>query len=263
MFRFGAGAGDAFGAGDGDRLEGMHHAASTVNADLALTTLRSRAEARGAMFFSGSRVDAIDVVGDERVIVHHHGGKVEATTCVIATGGWAGEQWVRSAIGADAHLPELTVTQEQVAFFRPTSSSAWPTFVARTDPCVYGLPTPEGLVKVGEHHTGPIIDIEQRSHELEPLTWQRLQDWVAAHLPGVEPTPVRSTTCLYASYPGDTFLFDRIGPVVLGLGLSGHGFKFVPEVGRLLADLADRVVDDVNSFGLDRPMIDIGRSGRR
>ena len=88
-----------------------------VNADVALTTLRSRAEARGATFFSGLRVDAVDVVGDERVIVHHHGGTVEATTCVIATGGWAGEQWVRSAVGADARLPELTVTQEQVAFF--------------------------------------------------------------------------------------------------------------------------------------------------
>ena len=65
--------------------------------------------------------------------------------------------------------------------------------------------------------------------------------------------PVESATCLYAWYPGDTFLFDRVGPVVLGLGLSGHGFKFVPEVGRRLADLAD---------GLDDRTIRSGSTGR-
>ena len=95
------------------------------------------------------------------------------------------------------------------------------------------------------------------------MTWQRLQAWVAEHLPGVEPTPVQSTTCLYAYYPGDTFLFDRVGPVVLGLGLSGHGFKFVPEIGRRLADLADADRRSDNPFGLDRPAIDVGASGRR
>ena len=197
------------------------------------------------------------------VLVHHDGGSVRATTCVLAVGAWAGDALVRSAIGDDARLPALTVTREQVAFHRPTSTAPWPTFVDRLEPCVYGLPTPDGLVKVGEHHTGPVIDMSDRSDEIDEATWQRLQAWVAEHLPGVDPRAVRSTTCLYAYYPGDTFLFDRVGPVVMGLGLSGHGFKFVPEVGRRLADLADRVDDPDNPFGLGRPMIDVGASGRR
>ena len=33
-------------------------------------------------------------------------------------------------------------------------------------------------------------------------------------------------------------MLDRVGPVVVGAGFSGHGFKFVPEVGRRLAALA-------------------------
>ncbi len=33
-------------------------------------------------------------------------------------------------------------------------------------------------------------------------------------------------------------MLDRIGPVVIGAGFSGHGFKFTPVVGRILADLA-------------------------
>ena len=80
---------------------------------------------------------------------------------------------------------------------------------------------------------------------------------------GAEPTPVRTATCLYASYPGDTFLFDRDGPLVLGLGLSGHGFKFVPEVGRRLAELAERVDDPDNPFGFDRPELDVGACRQR
>lgn len=29
------------------------------------------------------------------------------------------------------------------------------------------------------------------------------------------------------------------GPVIVGTGFSGHGFKFTPSVGRILADLAE------------------------
>jgi sarcosine oxidase len=34
-------------------------------------------------------------------------------------------------------------------------------------------------------------------------------------------------------------VLDRVGPLVVGAGFSGHGFKFTPLVGRILADLAD------------------------
>ena len=241
----------------------MYHAASTVNAEAALVALRAAAERDGATFRTGVRVEAIDPIDDGHVVVRHSGGTIGATTCVITVGAWAGESLVQSAIGSDTPLPELTVTQEQVAYYRPTEVGAWPTFVDRSEPCVYGLPTPDGLVKIGEHHTGAIIDVEAKTDTPEPVSWERLQAWVRQHVPGVDLVPVRSSTCLYASYPGDTFLFDRVGPVVLGLGLSGHGFKFVPEVGRRLADLGERFDDPHNPFGLDRPPIDVGASGRR
>ncbi len=57
-------------------------------------------------------------------------------------------------------------------------------------------------------------------------------------LPGVVPQVLSSTTCLYTTTPTQDFVLDRSGPVVVGAGFSGHGFKFVPEVGRRLAALA-------------------------
>ena len=256
MFRF-AGA-----TADGVDAQVMHHAASTVHADGALRALRAVAERRGATFQSGVRVMGIDPVDDGTVVVRYEGGAITASTCVVTVGAWAGEELVRSAVGGDARLPTLTVTQEQVGYFQPVVGGPWPTFVERSEPCLYGLPTPGGLVKIGEHHTGRAIDVEAKSDELEPVSWQRLERWVAEHVPGVDPAPVESATCLYAWYPGDTFLFDRVGPIVLGLGLSGHGFKFVPEVGRRLADLVEGV-DGENPFSLERPMLDVGASGQR
>ena len=45
-------------------------------------------------------------------------------------------------------------------------------------------------------------------------------------------------SCTYTTTPDEDFILDRIGPVVIGAGFSGHGFKFTPVVGRILADLA-------------------------
>jgi glycine/D-amino acid oxidase-like deaminating enzyme len=53
---------------------------------------------------------------------------------------------------------------------------------------------------------------------------------------------LRSTVCLYASSATDDFVFDRTGPIVVGLGFGGHGFKFAPAIGERLADLVDEAL---------------------
>ncbi len=54
-------------------------------------------------------------------------------------------------------------------------------------------------------------------------------------------TPAAPTevTCTYTSTPDAVFVLERVGPVALGAGFSGHGFKFAPVIGRVLADLVD------------------------
>ncbi|WP_369814527.1 hypothetical protein [Frigoribacterium sp. Leaf172] len=34
-------------------------------------------------------------------------------------------------------------------------------------------------------------------------------------------------------------MLDRVGPLVIGAGFSGHGFKFTPLVGEILVDLVE------------------------
>jgi sarcosine oxidase len=238
--------------------------AATVHADRTLAALRRLAEHHGAELRARDPVERIERLPDGRVAVRHASGTTVAEVCIVTSGAWGGAGWLAEALDAPVPLPPMRVTQEQVAFFRPVGPMpSWPTFIFREHPSVYGLPTPDGLVKIGEHHTGPEVDADTRTGQLDEATWDRLVEWVARNVPGVEPEPIRSATCLYASYPGDTFLLDRAGPIVVGLGLSGHGFKFVPEIGRRLADLADGVPTADNPFGFDRPGLDVGASGHR
>jgi len=248
----------------------------TVNADRSLVALRALAERSCADIPAGRGVTGIDLVdraterdrdSDGGVIVHHEGGRIRADRCVITVGAWGGDRWIGTALAGHTPLPAMRVTQEQVMFFefrdRRSSDSPFPTFIIREDPSVYGLPTPDGLLKVGEHHTGAVIDPDAPPDSVDTAARDRLISWVRTRLPAVVPTPVGSTTCLYAAYPDDMFVMDRAGSVVVGLGFSGHGFKFVPEIGRRLADLADGIPWPDNPFAFERDPLDIGASGHR
>jgi sarcosine oxidase len=170
------------------------------------------------------------------VTVRTEAGRVRAPVAVVTAGAWAGELLAGLVPG----LPPITVTEELVAFFRPAAGT--PVDVSFIDSArrvpVYGLPTPDGLVKIGEHGAGPVVTGDSRSGEPDPAALARLRDYAAEAMPGVDPAPVRSTTCLYANTPTSDFVLDREGPLVVGAGFSGHGFKFVPEIGRLLAGMA-------------------------
>ncbi len=250
---------------DGDVLH--HPIASTVNAEQALIELRRLASMSGADIRADDATDRIELLEHDGVIVHHRSGRTRATVCLVTVGAWGASPWIAEALGEAIALPPLRVTQEQVGFFAfrdpPRHDLPFPTFVFREEPAAYGLCTPDGLLKVGEHHTGREIDPDRPAGSLEPESWARLLDWVERRLPAVDPTPLDSTTCLYAGYPDDMFVMDRSGPVVIGLGFSGHGFKFVPEIGRRLADLADGITWPENPFAFERPILDVGASGRR
>jgi glycine/D-amino acid oxidase-like deaminating enzyme len=61
------------------------------------------------------------------------------------------------------------------------------------------------------------------------------------HLPGVSPRVTEHAVCLYTMSPDEHFIVDRHpahANVFFAAGLSGHGFKFAPVLGRALADLA-------------------------
>jgi sarcosine oxidase len=230
--------------------------AGWVRADEGLRLLRAGAEAAGADLRFGRAVTGLDV-NDDGVRVTIEGGTpdgtadgtqrmaevtaedttISAPVAVVAAGAWSGD--LLGPLGLP--LPPLTTTEEHVFFFerRPgVAPNDVPSFIHWGPTTRYGLPSADGRVKVGEHHTGTVTTGDDRTGRPDPQRAARMERYAREWLPGVVPQVVDTTTCLYTSTPTHDFVLDRVGPVVVGAGFSGHGFKFVPEVGRRLAAMA-------------------------
>jgi len=215
--------------------------------EAAVAALQRRAVEHGADVRFSTPVEAVAPAGDE-VEVRTGDGTWRASSAVVAAGAWLPQL----AAGTPG-LPPLEVTKEQVVHFPSAPGApgleAWPSFVHRGS-WIYGLATPGEGVKVAEHHTGPVVDPDGRSFDPDDDAVERVRRYATEWLPGVEPEPVSVTTCLYTSTPSQDFVLDRVGPVVLASPCSGHGFKFTPEIGRLLADLATGSGPEVDRFTL-------------
>jgi sarcosine oxidase len=216
---------------DGDAL--FQPAGGWTAAAEAVAALAEQAAGRGATLLDRTPVTAVDV-GADGVHVRAGDRAFHAPVAVVTVGAWA-----RDLLPGVA-LPPLTTTEEQVFFFRPRpgASAALPSFIHWDAVTHYGLPGPGGLVKVGEHHTGVVTTGDERAGRVDPAGRRRVASYTERWLPGLDGRVVDEGTCLYTSTPSLDFVIDRLGPVVVGCGFSGLGFKYVPEVGRRLAELA-------------------------
>lgn len=251
-------AAEAAGRWPGLRFPGpVLHEPSTagrVDADAALAALQAAASGHGAVVRHHRRVEAVVPAPDGGVLVHQAGGAtIRARSAVVAVGAWTSD-----VLGSAVQLPQLQVTQEQPAHFPLRDpSSAWPAFTVDPDPAedwpsrVYGLASPGAGVKVGFHGTGREVHPDARDFAAEPGQLARLQEYVRRWLPGLDAESPQPVSCTYTSTPTGEFVLDRLGPVVVAAGFSGHGFKAAPAIGRLLADLALGVPAGAEPFALD------------
>jgi sarcosine oxidase len=212
--------------------------AGWVRAADALVALAGEARRAGADLRYGTpaRVE-VGPGGDGGVRVTAGDEILVAPAAVVTAGAWAADL----VAGLDVPLPPLLTTEEHVFFLarRPgTSPHGVPAFIHWDDTACYGLPATDGTVKLGEHHTGTVTTGDTRTGAPDPARIARTEAYAEQWLPGLVPRVVSTTTCLYTTTPTQDFVLDRVGPVVVGAGFSGHGFKFVPEVGRRLAAMA-------------------------
>jgi sarcosine oxidase len=221
-------------------------------ADRTIAALAATARARGATIEERTEVtsirpagDGVELVAGDRAIV--------ATAAVVAAGAWASPLLA----GAGIDLP-LEPTLEQVTYFRGDRSLVdLPTVVDWTrDPIAYTVPEPRerGAIKVALHRAGPTVDPDEPRGEPDEARADAVVRYVAETFPGATPTG-ESETCLYANTADEDFVLDRWGPVIVASPCSGHGFKFAPLVGELVADLAtgEEPTVPLARFALDRP----------
>jgi monomeric sarcosine oxidase len=229
--------------------------ASIVPAARATAVMQSQARRFGATLVDSTRVQRIETL-DGAVVVHLEDRRVRAGRVVICADAWT------ASLLADLDLSiPLTVTLEQVTYFRPRDPAVFspgrlPLWIWMDDPSYYGFPCyGEPTIKAARDCSGIEVTGNERPFEPDAAQLSQLSDFMARILPASGP-PVRSKTCLYTLTPDRDFVISTVPghpEVTVGLG-AGHGFKFAPTIGRLLADLAVTGATplDLSAFRLDR-----------
>jgi monomeric sarcosine oxidase len=227
--------------------------AGILPATRCVAVMQRTAAARGAVLRERERVTRLDF----------HPGHVELAT---ARGRYAADRLIVSAgpwLGT--LLPELPlqVERQQVIYLRVRrpelfAPGALPIFILR-DTFAYGFPLFDHptAIKVGSHIGGRKIRVNERSDELDRALAERTIGDVRRVMPEVTEELADFQTCLYTKTPDEHFILDHHPEhdhVVIAGGFSGHGFKFGPLLGEIVAELAfeGKSRHDLSLFGIGR-----------
>ena len=123
---------------------------------------------------------------------------------------------------------------------------------------IYALPStvPGGRVKVAVHNRLADGEPDSMVGKILPGEMATIRQFLGDFIPSLKYGGAATDLCFYTMTPDRDFI---LGPLpghshVLTVALAGHGFKFAPVLGEILADLA---LDTAPPF--DVSMFDIGR----
>jgi sarcosine oxidase len=209
--------------------------------DDCVRTFQDEARKLGATLHDNEPVTGWQTSG-KSVTVKTSRGEYSAPKLVIAAGPWSAR--LLEGLGVP-----LTVLRQVPMWFHTSNDAVFrrdvfPIFIADTQQgAFYSVPAvdPTGL-KVALHYgaaeqaTPDDIDREVRPSDELPV-----RNFLRQYLPDANGPRTRASICLYTLTPDRHFVLDRHPEheaVVLAGEFSGHGFKFAPVVGEVLADLA-------------------------
>lgn len=167
----------------------------------------------------------------------NNGDAVEARALAICCGPWFGQ------VLKDLGVP-VRIERNVQAWFDPSrafEAGRLPAFaLERGGRFFYGFPDYGDGIKCAFHHSGEFAESPESlersvsTHEIESLREQ-----LAAFVPEADGTFRHASVCMYALTPDEHFVIGphpANGRVFIAGGFSGHGFKFVPVVGEIMAE---------------------------
>jgi sarcosine oxidase len=218
--------------------------AGVLAPELAVLSQLRLAASLGAELHFGERVVGWDS-SDSGVVVRTSSRTYEADRLVLTAGAWSPELLEGSAI-------PLQAERQVMVWFAPTdigpfTAPSCPVYLLERSEGTqfYGVPTRDGLTaKAARHHGGEPTTAAELRREIEDGDVANVREGLADILPELAAAPLaRATACLYTNTPDLNFvigLHPRSERVALAGGFSGHGFKFSPVVGEILADLTEK-----------------------
>jgi glycine/D-amino acid oxidase-like deaminating enzyme len=218
--------------------------AGYVESSLVVLTLIERAKSLGIELHQGARFSELDE-GDNRVkgIVLDSGQRISGDVVVVAVGAWTPyvlpftQKFFRATGQPVFHLkprqPELFAPERFPVFGADISTTGY-----------YGFPlSREGVVKIANHGPGREMSPESSKRAVTTQEEQNLREFLSSTFPTLVDAPIVYTRiCLYCDTNDGHFWIapdpERRG-LIVATGDSGHGFKFAPVLGEIIADAVE------------------------
>lgn len=232
----------------------LDHTAGIIAAADTLAGLAAWCRGHGAHVRESCPVQHIDVTADP-IIVQTAQGPLATARLVVTAGAW-----VRELV--PALRARLQVIRQTVGYFQLTGAEAdvclgrfpvWVHLDDRPERFFYGLPEfGRPGIKLARHFThGRDDDPNEAEHRVDPAEIRCLEEFIAEQFTLPLRTLAGAEHCLYTNTATEDFVLDRHPDnpnVVIGSACSGHGFKFGPLTGRILADLVTDGRCDIPEF---------------
>jgi len=210
--------------------------------EACIAALLAQARSQGADLHLDEAVETWRPEGDG-VRVSTPRGEYRARQLVIAVGAWAG------SLVPELHS-KLGVERQVLYWFGRTGEAA----TVVPDPCpihlwqydgrrfFYGFPDLGRGIKLAFHHDGETTTANTVQRAVAPAEVAAIRGPARRFVPGADETLLRAVVCLYTNTRDEHFLIDRHPvhrQVVVASPCSGHGFKFAPAIGEIVADLVE------------------------
>ena len=214
-----------------------------VAAQETIESLAALAHKNGVRLLENTVVHRIDP-GVDPIEVATSAGTLEAERLVVAAGAWAGQL-------LPFLKPRLTVARQTVGYFTPSGGPddyqpgrfpVW-MYMEGANDVFYGMPEfGRTGIKVARHvRYGTEDNPDAPPDSIQHDRIADIERFMAGFFTPRGWTLADAEHCLYTVAPNEDFIID-LHPdnprIAFGAGFSGHGFKFAPLTGRLLADLA-------------------------
>ncbi|MCX6048379.1 MAG: FAD-dependent oxidoreductase [Chloroflexi bacterium] len=212
--------------------------------------LSHKAQRSGIDLYPGQTAAELLSDGDRVVGVRTREGETfQANTVLVAMGQWS---WLLvpelKKVMQSNGMPVVHLKPVDPKLFAPPLFVNWAADVARTG--FYGFPLhpKEGVVKIGYHGAGQRdMNPEKDDRVVNDADIRRVRAFVAETFPALVDAPIVYTRrCLYCDTFDEHFWIDRHPHrpgLVVAAGGSGHGFKFGPIFGDLIANAVEGKAD--------------------
>ena len=206
-----------------------------------ISVLATHAKSLGVRLGEGKRFLRLDETNNRvRGVVLENDERLAADRVLITTGAWTPYllPFTREFFRASGQ-PVFHLKPSRPELFVPECFPVFGADIALTG--YYGFPlNREGIVKIANHGPGREMTPDSPQRVVTEEEEQALRQFLSGNLPDLVDAPiVYSRICLYCdTRDGDFWIApdpERPG-LVLATGDSGHGFKFAPVLGEIIAD---------------------------